>query len=200
MVKDNKFSHHKNKRIRRTVSWRDAFRGLTSAGETISKASGKHGPSILKTPKRVTVSFKTEPDQTDGESDLADAESEEDEDEGNLDVEREEDRPICARIRYEYPQVSSHPHIHSVMSNTELERQQEELSAAVEAANTEALKVFVRKDHAEPIGTRLTMTSRTGYFQDRIVSPSMVRFVASQWMASQEKINLRRCVQWPSYI
>ena len=26
-----------------------------------------------------------------------------------------------------------------------------------------------------PIGTRLTMTSRTGYFQDRIISPSMVR-------------------------
>jgi hypothetical protein len=27
-----------------------------------------------------------------------------------------------------------------------------------------------------PIGTRLTMTSRAGFFQDRIVSPSMVRF------------------------
>ncbi|KAG6898165.1 hypothetical protein C0992_004152 [Termitomyces sp. T32_za158] len=178
MVKDNKFSHHKTKRIRRTGSWKDAFRGLTSAGEKSSKASGKHGPSVLKTPpKRATVSFKTEPDQTDGESDLADAESEEDEYEGNLNLEREEDRPIRDRVRYEYPQDSP-SHIYLVMSNTELERQQEELSAAVEAANTEALKIFGRKDHAEPIGTRLTMTSRTGYFQDRIVSPSMMRAMA----------------------
>ncbi|KAG8929826.1 hypothetical protein FRC02_005029 [Tulasnella sp. 418] len=29
-----------------------------------------------------------------------------------------------------------------------------------------------------PIGTRLTMTSRTGYFQDRIISPSMMRAMA----------------------
>ncbi|KAG6867864.1 hypothetical protein C0993_010090 [Termitomyces sp. T159_Od127] len=191
MVKDNKFSHQKIKRIRRTSSWKDAFRGLTSAGEKSLKA-GKHGPSVLKNAsKRVTVSFKTEPDQTDGESDLADAESEEDEYEGNLELEREEDRPICARVRYEYPQVPSPPHIHHVMSNTELERQQEELSAAVEAANTEALKAFGRKDHAEPIGTRLTMTSRTGYFQDRIVSPSMVRFIASRWMASKQHSQMR---------
>ncbi|KAG6903100.1 hypothetical protein C0995_006287 [Termitomyces sp. Mi166 len=175
MVKDNKFSYHKTRRIKRSGSWKDAFRGLTSTGDRSSKSSGKHGPPVLKTsPRRVALSFKTEPDQTDGEGDLADAESE-DEDESNFDTEREEDRPICARVRYEYSQVSS---LQIEMSNTELERQQEELSAAVEAANTEALKAFGRKDRAEPIGTRLTMTSRTGYFQDRIVSPSMMRAMA----------------------
>lgn len=31
-----------------------------------------------------------------------------------------------------------------------------------------------KKKRKAPIGTRLTMTSRTGYFQDRIISPSMV--------------------------
>ena len=31
------------------------------------------------------------------------------------------------------------------------------------------------KQRKAPIGTRLTMTSRVGYFQDRIISPSMVR-------------------------
>lgn len=34
-----------------------------------------------------------------------------------------------------------------------------------------------------PIGTRLTMTSRTGYFQDRIIPPSMV----SLWSSSEEQ-------------
>lgn len=32
----------------------------------------------------------------------------------------------------------------------------------------------IKKRRKAPIGTRLTMTSRTGYFQDRIISPSMV--------------------------
>ncbi|KAH0588932.1 Hormone-sensitive lipase [Termitomyces sp. J132] len=173
MVKDNKFSHHKTRRIRRTGSWRDAFRSLTSTDGKRSQASGKHSLSVLKTStKRMTASFDTEPSQADGEGDLADVESE-DEDEGLV---REEDQPIRARVRYEYPQVPSPPYIG--MTHTELERQQEELSAAVEAANTEALQVFGRKDRAEPIGTRLTMTSRTGYFQDRIVSPSMMRAMA----------------------
>ncbi|KAJ2985285.1 hypothetical protein NUW54_g10199 [Trametes sanguinea] len=41
----------------------------------------------------------------------------------------------------------------------------------------------VQKEQA-PIGTRLTMTSRTGYFQDRIISPSMgIRGFA--WSASE---------------
>lgn len=31
------------------------------------------------------------------------------------------------------------------------------------------------KKKKNPVGTRLTMTSRSGYFQDRIISPSMVR-------------------------
>jgi hypothetical protein len=31
-----------------------------------------------------------------------------------------------------------------------------------------------RKRRKAPIGTRMTMTSRVGYFQDRIISPSMV--------------------------
>ena len=31
-----------------------------------------------------------------------------------------------------------------------------------------------------PIGTRLTMTSRTGYFQDRIIPPSMVSLPSEQ--------------------
>lgn len=36
-------------------------------------------------------------------------------------------------------------------------------------------KTIVKPGKKVPIGTRLTMTSRAGFFQDRIVSPSMVR-------------------------
>lgn len=41
------------------------------------------------------------------------------------------------------------------------------------------------KSHEErkvpPLGTRLTMTSRTGYFQDRIISPTMVGLEFQRW-------------------
>ncbi|KAG6833525.1 hypothetical protein H0H87_005176 [Tephrocybe sp. NHM501043] len=173
MVKDNKFSSKRPRHMKRTRSWKDAIRGLTSPSAKGTKHLSKHTPSVLTASKR-KVSFSTEPDQTDGEGELADAESEEDQDDPH--VEKEENRPIRDRVRYQYPQLPSPPT--SGMSDTDLEKQQEELSAAVEAANSQAMKAFVRKDRAEPIGTRLAMTSRTGYFQDRIVSPSMMRAMA----------------------
>ncbi|KAG6920304.1 hypothetical protein DXG01_005073 [Tephrocybe rancida] len=175
MVKDTNFSSHRTRRsIKRTGSWKDAIRGLTSpSSEKAPKSSNKHPKSVLRTPSKRKVSFKTEPDQTDGEGDLADAESEEDETDVHL--VKEEHRPIRDRVRYEYPDPSLSS---NGISNTELERQQEALSAAVKEANSQAIKAIDRKDRAEPIGTRLTMTSRTGYFQDRIVSPSMMRAMA----------------------
>ena len=61
---------------------------------------------------------------------------------------REEERPISARVRF-----------HPVISEAQAES----------TAETPAID-----ESAAPLGTRLTMTSRTGYFQDRIISPSMV--------------------------
>lgn len=61
---------------------------------------------------------------------------------------REEERPISARVRF-----------HPVISEAQAEIPAED--ATTKASTT-------------PLGTRLTMTSRTGYFQDRIISPSMV--------------------------
>lgn len=57
---------------------------------------------------------------------------------------KEEDRPIHARVKFE---------------DQSLEIQQERTSQSAPESK---------------VGTRLTMTSRTGYFQDRIISPSMV--------------------------
>ncbi|KAG6831689.1 hypothetical protein H0H92_008332 [Tricholoma furcatifolium] len=174
MVNDNKFSPRVAKRMKRNRSWRDAIREFASSVEKGTKSS-KPLPPVLKSPsRRGAVSFKTEPDQTDGEGEMADAESEE---EGEyFEFEKEENRPIRARVLYKYSEPPSPPVVS--LSQTELEQQQEELSAAVEAANSQAMSAICRKDRAEPIGTRLAMTSRTGYFQDRVVSPSMMRAMA----------------------
>ncbi|KAK8869902.1 hypothetical protein IAR55_000470 [Kwoniella newhampshirensis] len=47
-----------------------------------------------------------------------------------------------------------------------------------EKAADQVDKNVAKKRRKAPIGTRLTMTSRVGYFQDRIISPSMMRAMA----------------------
>ena len=158
MVRDRKPG---SKRIKRRSSWRDTFRGLASGGDAdVESGSRQH--------KGSTKASKNPPTIAD-EGVLADAESDEDDDYNQRKL---EDRPIQARIIYNYPTASDGlPRSHSA-----LERQQPELSIAVEEANTKATKAVSRRKSPtrEAIGTRLTMTSRTGYFQDRIISPSMV--------------------------
>jgi len=46
-----------------------------------------------------------------------------------------------------------------------------------------------KKRRKAPIGTRMTMTSRVGYFQDRIISPSMVSSLLSLWIRSELMID-----------
>ena len=50
----------------------------------------------------------------------------------------------------------------------------EPVSATDEAEEVKVTKKKKKRKGKAPIGTRLTMTSRVGYFQDRIISPSMV--------------------------
>ncbi|KAI0706850.1 Alpha/Beta hydrolase protein [Cerioporus squamosus] len=69
---------------------------------------------------------------------------------------RDDEKPLRARIRFN-PQVDVKREVESPVSMDDA------------APSTEA---------TAPIGTRLTMTSRTGYFQDRIISPSMMRAMA----------------------
>ena len=52
-----------------------------------------------------------------------------------------------------------------------------------------------RKRRKAPIGTRMTMTSRVGYFQDRIISPSMVSA-----LSSVDQDPDVRCEPWLFYI
>lgn len=64
----------------------------------------------------------------------------------------------------------------------------------LEQTETVAAVVAPVKRKRAPIGTRLTMTSRTGYFQDRIISPTMV----SNRM-DLNAANGHRCALWLSF-
>ncbi|KAJ3497990.1 hypothetical protein NLJ89_g10278 [Agrocybe chaxingu] len=153
MVRDKKPGSSR-KRIKRRSSWKDTLRGLAS-GEDAESSRSQHSHSSLRASSRRGMPGSL---GISDEGTLADAESE-DEDFGTL---KEEDRPIQARILYNY-------------STSTLQSQQQQLSTAVAEANTKAIRAVSGKySDTEAIGTRLTMTSRTGYFQDRIISPSMV--------------------------
>lgn len=173
MVRDNApFSHRK--KLKRKSSWKDTLRGFASGGE--EEASSKHTRrnSKYNLPPQLAPSRSTAGD----EGNLGDAESEDEED--DFDCYREEDRPISARVKYKYPTGDGGV----PRSKSALERQQMEMLVAVAEADVKAMQTFgtgkdviqpALESKHEPIGTRLTMTSRTGYFQDRIISPSMVR-------------------------
>lgn len=74
----------------------------------------------------------------------------------DVDARKEEDKTLRERVKTPVEEIS-------------LEALQQELQVAAAEAQEE-------KEHEKmTLGTRLTMTSRTGYFQDRIISPTMVR-------------------------
>jgi hypothetical protein len=168
MVKDKKLSR---KRIKRRSSWKDTLKGFASGEENNKRG---HSTTSLRVPSK-SFSPKAMPGLLGAdEGSLADAES----DDEDFKERKEEDRPIQARILYKYPNGGSD----LPRSDSVLRRQQQELSIAVAEANTQAVRAASRNHSPESrngkakeaIGTRLTMTSRTGYFQDRIISPSMV--------------------------
>jgi len=169
------------RRIKRKSSWKDTLKGFTNGREDVVKRSRSHA----------SLSRRDLPDALGmaDEGSLADAESD-DEDFGEV---KEEDRPIEDRVVYKYANGGG-----NVSRNTSaLEKQQQELSIAVAEADCKAIKSVGGKSPSskEPIGTRLTMTSRTGYFQDRIISPSMVRVTWNRQLLDDNFFR-KRCVQW----
>lgn len=156
MVRERKA--HK-RRIKRRSSWKDTLK-LVNGKEDVAKHSRSYASlSRRELPNALGIA---------DEGSLADAESD-NEDFGEV---KEEDRPIEARVVYKY--TSGNGELSG--STSALQKQQQELSIAVAEADCKAVKAVRGKSSSsnEPIGTRLTMTSRTGYFQDRIISPSMV--------------------------
>ncbi|KIK67220.1 hypothetical protein GYMLUDRAFT_69413 [Collybiopsis luxurians FD-317 M1] len=163
----------RHRRIKRKNSWRETLRGFTTSTSGSEKEdtspTNTRRPSIrrstsgLKTPRK----FLRSPEESEIDSD-----NDEDED---YTKRREEDRPLQARVKYVYPHAAAA----WIEAATE---KQDELSAALLEADCKAAREMARSDlgqrKKEPIGVRLTMTSRTGYFQDRIISPSMMRAMA----------------------
>ena len=145
--------------IRRRRSWRDALRTLTSpTAERPPPRSGRvgHSSSVKRTKSgqaEAPLMCRREFSSVEAGA-LAD-----EEDASDMNEVREEDRPLQARVRFN-PMVS-----------------QSEEGDAVPAIHVSEDGSAI--EASVPLGTRLTMTSRTGYFQDRIISPSMVSIVLS---------------------
>jgi hypothetical protein len=169
------------KHMKRRGSWKDALRGFTSGSGNeedrpmrLSKR-GSSSSSGSKNPARRGTFLVPKPKKDDGQTPHS---SDEDE-EQDFNQWKEEDRPLQARVKYFYPPsegvaASARTIAPLPLNSSILEKHQQELSAAVTEANNRANQEASSRKRREPIGTRLTMTSRTGYFQDRIISPSMV--------------------------
>jgi len=191
MVGGKRPGRHGKNRLQRQPSWRDTIRGLTYSGEEEKEArrltsrATAMGPAIsMPGSSSRTLTVRRERARTlphpEDRGTLADAESD-DQDDSEVDFKhlREEDRPIGARVRHVYSQGSPRTDSPLPASSLTSEKQQEQLSAAIAEADSKASMAPGGNEKGkgkagEPIGTRLTMTSRSGYFQDRVISPSMV--------------------------
>nr|GAT43008.1 predicted protein [Mycena chlorophos] len=167
----------RRKSLKRESSWKDSIRGFTTntsgddAPSNSTEPKKRRSSSALRTPTSRRSTF-LEPKRTDSPADTDASDTSDQEDYGQY---REEERPIQARVRYVYKDSSS-PKSAIPRTRSAVVKQQQELSVAVEEANSKATQQYGK--HKEPIGTRLTMTSRTGYFQDRVITPSMMRAMA----------------------
>ncbi|KAJ4001591.1 Alpha/Beta hydrolase protein [Lentinula boryana] len=167
----------RHRRIKRKNSWRETLRGFTTSGSEKEDTS----PLSSRTPslRRSTSGLRTPPAKRTflrmPEENQSDVDSSNDEDE-DYTKRKEEDRPLQERVKYVYP------HSTAAAAWMEAATKQEELSVALLEADSEAARTMTDshsdQKKKEPIGVRLTMTSRTGYFQDRIISPSMMRAMA----------------------
>lgn len=166
----------------RKKSWRETFgMGLTSitgSSSTLKRSKSRRSHSQLQPLETSTDSF--------GFTDSSSEEEEEEEEE----YEHEANCPLEARVRWHHHSVSS-DHALEAANTKHLgecrgeeildEEAQTQLADEVRQANVEVAKkrrraAYERKN--APIGMRLTMTSRSNYFQDRTISPTMMRAMA----------------------
>lgn len=123
------------------------------------------------------------------EDDDDDDDEEDDDDDGSRtvragprqsDSRREEDKSLRERVKT--PKEERKFQLTALHSSQEGGNAAAAQVAGVEKDGAAAAAAEVTKEKKRkraPIGTRLTMTSRVGYFQDRIISPSMVSLSAA---------------------
>ncbi|EEB92521.1 hypothetical protein MPER_08956 [Moniliophthora perniciosa FA553] len=144
MVDDSTIGTHRFKRVKRNRSWRDTIRGLAGSFDgdremQPSKKDSKDTRSVSRPRmRRSTSALRMTFPEGDWFEDVVYGQ-----------LQREEDRPLRDRVIYNHPAI--------------VEERQEELSAAVIEADNMAKSHGNRR--RERIGTRLTLTSRMGYFR-----------------------------------
>ncbi|EIN11887.1 alpha/beta-hydrolase [Punctularia strigosozonata HHB-11173 SS5] len=139
------------RKIRRRRSWRETIRH--PFGTTSTEVSPVR---VRRTKTRPEIRRRETGEQERGT--LADSEDEPASRSGSSrTLTQTAEEPVADRVRF------------LPLSQSTLEQQQRETPRA---PNNEVPSA------GEPLGTRMTMTSRTGYFQDRIITPSMMRAMA----------------------
>lgn len=170
--------------MRRQTSWRDKIRTLTGSGTDTDSPSVEGARPLKRVTTRSGLPSRSRSNTLAEEGALADGESSESDD--NRD-DGPENAPLMNRIRYVYPHAVPNP-VKVPWSKSSLDLQQAALSKAIEEEDREAgarrSELAGKQDGVEPIGTRLTMTSRSGFFNDRIINPSMVgiSFLSVMWV------------------
>ncbi|KIY74423.1 alpha/beta-hydrolase [Cylindrobasidium torrendii FP15055 ss-10] len=164
-----------SKRMKRKPSWKDSLHIMTNSSRENLKLSDRSASvyrnrSAVRTPNISKRSFFKPP----SESDTEDSDSD---DSSPVSARRPEDTPLQERVKADY--FAPHSPSRSIAAEPlgiVDDAEQGELSAKLAAAD-EALKSETARKK-EPLGTRVTMASRTGYFGDRIISPSLMRAMA----------------------
>ncbi|KAH7108485.1 alpha/beta-hydrolase [Auriculariales sp. MPI-PUGE-AT-0066] len=168
--------------VTKRKSWTSSLGGIAPFTDSRSSVTTPNGSRLATRTRARTIAGGDEVGAGDLADDDADADSE-------LDP---KNRPISAYVRYHEPYVAQYHRQPSVS--------QDDASGYTPMARSEASSMRLNQDplgdenqqaladararqSQDPtkraaIGTRLAMTSRTGYFQDRIISPGMMRAMA----------------------
>ena len=177
MVRDQ----HPRGKLQRRRSWKETLRAFTSSTETegsdmkVPKLPYRRSTGLLK-----TAFFDAQvPRNASDEEDFRQW--------------KEEDRPIRARVLYSYSSLTPSARNSKADQVGDTVKTSRGFGAAQISSKTAHKREAGRMNGT--IGTRLTMTSRTGYFQDRIISPSMVRIMV---LSGAFIIHVYRCAQWQS--
>lgn len=149
-----------SKRMKRKPSWKDSLHIITNSSRENLKLSDRSASihrnrSTVRTPNISKRSFFKPP----SDSDTEDSDSD---DASPVSARRPEDTPLQERVKADYFAPHSPTNTTAEPLGIVDDEEQGELSAKLAAAD-EALKSEAARKK-EPLGTRVTMASRTGYF------------------------------------
>lgn len=178
----------RHRRVRRKKSWRDSIRVLPTVAEPGSSSIPATKPLRSRKNSKRHVVLESPGEDAEAEGEISGPDND------YFAHLPEEEKPIKARVRWNYgggyspistPLASSPCHSPTISARALKDplglQEQEKLEAEVVKEDTDVVNELKRAGDATkdaPVGTRLTMTSRTGYFQDRVITPSMVSFVS----------------------